>query len=349
LTLLILAACGAFGITALLGYPVIPWLRKLKFGQIILDIGPKWHKHKQGTPTMGGMMFIAGIALSAATAFAANVWLGLGLFDVPDIGVFTLRTSREITIKLVAGLIMAVTFGLLGFADDYVKVVKKRNKGLSISQKSVLQILISVGYLYSLYLAMHKSPYTVIPFVGSVHLGWFFWIFGFCVLYATTNAVNFTDGVDGLCSSVTVTAGVALAVIAVMRGLFGAGVLAAAMVGGCAGFLVWNRNPAKVFMGDTGALFLGGLLIAITFALDMPIILLLVGLVYVIEGMSDVIQIGYFKLTHGKRIFRMAPFHHHLERGGWNEKKITLVLSLVNLIGCIAGIAAVWFGVPRLS
>ncbi|MDR0532097.1 MAG: phospho-N-acetylmuramoyl-pentapeptide-transferase [Oscillospiraceae bacterium] len=339
---MIIAALAALGITALLGYALIPWLHKLKFGQIILDIGPSWHKHKQGTPTMGGLMFIPGVLLSCGAVFLTD-WLLGGKLLRPDA-----FFAQGFATKLGTGLLMAALFGLMGFLDDYIKVVKKRNKGLSISQKTIMQLLISLGYLSSLWLSMEKAPYTFIPFVGQVQLRWFFWIFAFVVVYASTNAVNFTDGVDGLCSGVTLVAGVGFAVFAVMRGMFGAGVVAAAMAGGCAGFLIWNHNPAKVIMGDTGALFLGGLVVAISFTLDCPVILLLMGLIYVIEGLSDVIQIGYFKLTHGKRIFKMAPIHHHFEMSGWNEKKIGLVFSLVQLLGVAAAIALLYFGLPIL-
>ncbi|MCL2107220.1 MAG: phospho-N-acetylmuramoyl-pentapeptide-transferase [Oscillospiraceae bacterium] len=338
---MLIAAGAAAGTTALLGYPLIPWLHKMKFGQIILDIGPSWHKHKQGTPTMGGMLFIPGILLAAIVTFAVDALVGGKLFSS---GQFT-YDAKAVAGKLAAGLIMASLFGMLGFMDDYTKIVKKRNKGLSVGQKSVAQVLVIAGYLFSLYLSMGREPYTLIPFVrGPVGLGWFFWIFGAVVVYATINAVNFTDGVDGLCSSVTVTAAAALAVIAVLRGCFGVGIVSAALAGGCVGFLVWNRNPAKVIMGDTGSMFLGGMVVAISFALDMPVILLLVGIIYVIEGMSDVIQIGYFKMTGGKRVFKMAPIHHHFEMNGWKEKKIVAVFSLINAAGAALGVALVWFG-----
>jgi len=335
-----LAAGAAMGTTALLGYVFIPWLHKLRFGQIILDIGPSWHKHKQGTPTMGGFMFIIGITASAAAAFGADAVMQ-GRLLAGSLAGFTLQ---GVNAKLFSGLLMALFFALMGFADDYVKVVKKRNMGLAAWQKTVAQILISVGYLTSLWLSMGRDPYTLVPFVGQVRLGWFFWIFGFAVIYSTVNSANFTDGVDGLCSGVTMTAAAGLLVFAVLRGMFGAGVLAAATIGGLAGFLVWNKNPAKVIMGDTGSNFLGGLMLAIAFALDTPVILLLMCLIYVIEGMSDVLQIGYYKLSGGKRIFKMAPIHHHFEMSGWNEKKIGVVFSLVNLAGVLAGLAVVWFG-----
>ena len=335
-----LAALAAAGTTWLLGYVFIPWLHKLRFGQIILDIGPSWHKHKQGTPTMGGFMFIIGIIASVAAAFGADAAMKGRLLA----GGLAGWGLQGLNAKLFSGILVAVFFALLGFADDYVKVVKKRNLGLTVVQKTVAQLLIIVGYLASLWLSMGKDPYTLVPFVGQVRLGWFFWVFGYIVIYATVNAVNLTDGVDGLCSGVTVTAAAGLLVFAVLRGMFGAGVLAAAVIGALAGFLVWNKNPAKVIMGDTGSFFLGGLMVAIAFALDCPVILLLMGLIYVIEGMSDVLQIGYYKMTGGKRIFKMAPIHHHFELSGWKEKKIGVVFSLVNLLGVIAGLAVVWFG-----
>lgn len=324
---IIVAAVVAFLATQLLGKSMIPWLHKLKFGQTILDIGPSWHKNKQGTPTMGGIMFIISICASSAVILLINT-----LMKNP------LHIDSQMHIKLWAGIIMALAFGLIGFADDYIKVVKKRNLGLTIPQKSIAQIVACAGYLTALYFAMGKSPYMYVPFVGQVKMGIFFWILGVCVLYGAINAVNFTDGIDGLCASVTVTCAAGFIVIAVMRSVFGVGVLASALMGGCAGFLIYNRHPAKVFMGDTGSMFLGGLVVALAYAVDCPLILIFLGILYVIEAMSDVIQIGYFKLTHGKRIFRMAPIHHHFEMGGWSENKIVTVFCAVNIVGCIIGI-----------
>ena len=330
---MILTCIFSFGITAVLGFGIIPWLRKLKFGQTILEEGPKWHKSKQGTPTMGGIMFIIGIFVSAAAFLVVNYATGnrLGL-------------TGDMNTKLWAGLIMALMFGLVGFADDYIKVVKKRNLGLSIIQKTVFQLVICAGYLASLYLAMGKDPYMFIPFFGRVGLGFWFWILGVCVIYGAINAVNFTDGIDGLCSSVTATAAACFVAIAVIHKAFGVGIIAAALLGGCIGFFVWNKFPAKVFMGDTGSMFLGGMVVAIAYALDCPVILLFIGFIYVIEALSDVIQIGYFKLTGGKRIFKMAPIHHHFEMSGWSEKKIDAVFCVVNLIVGIIGVVLMNFG-----
>ncbi len=335
-----LAMSGIAGllITWVLGYAVIPWLHKLKFGQTILDIGPNWHKQKQGTPTMGGIMFIAGTVLAVAVTLITDKIMGgnlvTGKSAVPD----------EMRTKLWAGLIMALCFGLIGFADDYIKVVKKRNLGLTITQKTVAQILVCGGYLGSIFMAQGGKPYMYIPFVGSVELGFFYWIIGFCVMYGAINAVNFTDGIDGLCSSVTVITAISFVVIALFKDSTGISVAAAALAGACIGFYIWNRNPAKVFMGDTGSMFLGGMVVALAYAVDCPLILLPVGIIYVIEAMSDVIQIGYFKLTHGKRIFKMAPIHHHFEMSGWNEKKIVRVFCFVNVIGCVIGVLLYKFG-----
>ena len=330
---MIIAGVVALAGTAILGKVFIPWLHKLKFGQTILDIGPSWHKNKQGTPTMGGIMFIISITIACVAALLLNAVTGNKLM-----------LSGETQAKLWAGLIMALLFGMIGFADDYIKVVKKRNLGLTIIQKSVVQVLVCAGYLISLYLSMGKDPYMYVPFFGNVRLGIFFWVLGVCVLYGAINAVNFTDGIDGLCSSVTVTCAAGFIVVALISNALGMGIIASALLGGCAGFLIWNRHPAKVFMGDTGSMFLGGMVVALSYAVDCPWILLFLGLVYVIEAVSDVIQIGYFKLTHGKRIFRMAPIHHHFEMGGWSENKIVTVFSVVNIIGCAVGIALMYFG-----
>ena len=330
---MILSGVAALGITAILGFGIIPWLRKLKFGQTILEEGPKWHKSKQGTPTMGGIMFIIGIFFSAAAMLVVNYVTGNKL-----------ELTGDMNTKIWAGLIMALMFGLVGFADDYIKVVKKRNLGLSIVQKSIAQVVICAGYLTSIFLAMGKDPYMFVPFIGKVDLEIWFWVLGVCVIYGAINAVNFTDGIDGLCSSVTATAAVSFIAIAVIHKFLGVGVLAAALLGGCIGFFIWNKFPAKVFMGDTGSMFLGGMVVAIAYALDCPVILILTGFIYVIEALSDVIQIGYYKITHGKRIFKMAPIHHHFEMCGWSEKKIDAVFCTVNLIAGIIGVVVMYYG-----
>lgn len=335
---LAVVAAASFLISFGLGFVVIPWLKKLKFGQnILLEDGPVWHKSKQGTPTMGGIMFIVSTVLSVIAVLITDKILGGNLFAgetaVPD----------KMKVKLVSAVILALGFGIIGFADDYIKVVKKRNLGLTIMQKSIAQIVLMLGYLITLYI--NGLTYMKIPFVGAVELKWFFWIFGIAVIYGTVNAVNFTDGVDGLCASVTAVTAIAFTIAALMSKFFGISILAAGLLGGCLGYLIWNHYPSKVMMGDTGALFLGGLVAGLAYAIDCPLILLLFGILYVIEAMSDVLQIGYFKATHGKRIFKMAPIHHHFEMSGWKEVKIVAVFTLVNAIGCVLGLVIYYYGV----
>ncbi|MBQ5996026.1 MAG: phospho-N-acetylmuramoyl-pentapeptide-transferase [Clostridia bacterium] len=333
---IIFAIVLGFFISFLLGFVLIPWLRKLKFGQTILDIGPAWHKSKQGTPVMGGIMFIVSTVVTFAAVMLTDYLLG-GKLLVGDSLV-----PNSMKIKIFAGIIMAFGFGLIGFADDYIKVAKKRNLGLTITQKSVAQIALMLAYLGALY--MSGNTYMQIPFAGNVDLKWFFWFFGMGVIYLTVNAVNFTDGVDGLCASVTATAAIGFIVIAVLKGFFGVSILAASLAGACAGYLIWNWHPSKVMMGDTGSMFLGGMVVALAYAIDAPLIILFIGIIYVIEMLSDLLQIGYFKATHGKRIFKMAPIHHHFEMCGWKEVKIVIVFSLINIIGCIVGVALFYFG-----
>ncbi len=333
----IVAAVIAFGISFGLGYVVIPFLHKIKFGQTILDIGPKWHKNKQGTPTMGGILFIAGTVIAFCVVLVIDKLSGGNIIEVNDIVADSMR------VKIYGGLIMALGFAFIGFLDDYIKVVKKRNKGLSIIQKTALQIVLMVGYLVTLYMN-DPTGSMFIPFVGMVETKIFFWVIGVGVIYCTTNAVNFTDGIDGLCGSVTFTAALSFIAIAALRNCFGISLLAAALAGGLVGYLVWNWHPAKVMMGDLGSMFLGGMIVAFSYAVDCPLIILLTGIIYVAEFGSDVLQIGYFKLTHGKRIFKMAPIHHHFEMCGWKEVKIVKIFSLVNLIGGIIAVLLVYFG-----
>ena len=329
----------SFLIAFLLGFVLIPWLRKLKFGQTILDIGPAWHKSKQGTPVMGGIMFIVSTILSVICVLVTDHLMGGNLFGSEHILPDTLK------VKLVAGVILAIGLGFVGFADDYIKVVKKRNLGLTEIQKTIPQVILIIGYLATL--SMNGLTYMQIPFVGAVNLKWFFWIFGIAVIYGAVNAVNFTDGVDGLCASVTSTAALAFCIAALMTNFFGISILAAALFGGCLGYLIWNYYPSKVMMGDTGSMFLGGMVVALAYAIDCPLILVFFGIIYVIEALSDVLQIGYFKLTHGKRIFKMAPIHHHFEMCGWKERKIVTIFSLVNILGCVIGLILYYYGIIK--
>ncbi len=333
------AAVLSFLIAFLLGFVLIPWLRKLKFGQTILDIGPAWHKSKQGTPVMGGIMFIISTIISVIVVLVTDHILGGDLFGSEHI------IPSQLKVKLVAGIMLALGLGFVGFADDYIKVVKKRNLGLTEIQKTIPQIIIIIAYLTVLHL--NGLTFMEIPFVGTVELKWFFWIFGVAVIYGAVNAVNFTDGVDGLCASVTSTAAVAFCIAALMTKFLGISILAAALMGGVLGYLIWNYYPSKVMMGDTGSMFLGGMVVALAYAIDCPIILVFFGIIYVIEALSDVLQIGYFKITHGKRIFKMAPIHHHFEMCGWKERKIVTIFSLVNILGCAIGLALYYYGVIK--
>ena len=328
----IAAAVLAFSVTALLGKWMVPFLHKINFGQTIREVGPKWHKKKNGTPTMGGFMFIAGIVLAAAVC-------------VPVYYRVTGQSSLELMMrtKIAGGLLMALGFGAIGFFDDYIKVVKKRNLGLNVRQKLILQFLVAGGYLYSLYLAGGTGILSI-PFAGSFNLGIWYWILSLLFIVGIVNAVNFTDGIDGLNASVTFFVSIFFLIISGILGLSGMGILAAATAGACLGFLIWNFNPAKVFMGDTGSLFLGGMVCALGFGLNLPILILPLGIIYICEILSVVLQVGYFKLTHGKRLFKMAPIHHHFEMCGWNEVKICAVFSLVTMLMGVASTLWVVYG-----
>ncbi len=334
----VLSVVIGFGVSWLLGYVLIPWLHKIKFGQTILDIGPSWHKKKQGTPTMGGFLFIIGFALSLFTVLLTDKLLG------GDILTFdTARPAHTVYIKVFAGILMAAGFGFIGFIDDYIKVVKKRNLGLTEIQKTGMEMLVAAAYLFTLY-KFAGINYMFIPYYGILESTLLFWLVGFAALYCTVNAVNFLDGVDGLCASVTGLVCVAFAVCAVLRQFTGLSVVACALFGSLAGYLIWNWNPSKVMMGDVGSLFLGGMVCALAYAIDVPWVILLIGIIYVAEFGSDVLQVAYIKTHHGKKLFRMAPIHHHYEMGGWSEKKICVVFSLITLLGSAAAIALLWFG-----
>ena len=319
--LYLLVSVIAFAITAALGKWMIPFLHKLKFGQTIREVGPSWHKNKQGTPTMGGLMFILGIAIAMIVCLPIAYSLGL-------------EETVLLKAKTFAGLGMAVAFGAIGFMDDYISILKKRNLGLTERQKLVLQFAVVAAYLASVAFA-GGATHTTIPFVGQVDLGWLYYPLAAVVIVGVVNAVNFTDGIDGLNTTVSFFAFLSLALCAGLLSMTGLSAMGLASAAACIGFLIWNWHPAKVFMGDTGSLFLGGAVCGMAFALDMPLILVLVGIIYIVETMSDIIQVLYFKATHGKRIFRMAPLHHHLEMGGWKETKVVFVFAGISLVFCI--------------
>ncbi len=303
-----------------LGFLLLPVLRALKAGQSMREIGPTWHNNKAGTPLMGGLMFI----------FATILCL---LFNIPamvDYSVFYV-------------LVLGLCFGLVGFLDDFCKVKFKRDLGLTAIQKALLQMAVSAIYLYILYTEGIMTCDIYVPFFNvTFYLHPIVYIFfAMFVMVGCVNAVNLTDGIDGLCGSVTIPVMVFFTVAAYSMGKYEVALLPACLVGGLTAYLFYNWHPAKVFMGDTGSLFLGGIVCALAFALDMPLILILVGFVYIVETLSDIIQVTYFKISHGKRIFKMAPIHHHFEMCGWKEVKIVLVFTLVSALMCVLA----WFGI----
>ncbi len=330
----IAAAVVAFAVSALMGFVVIPWLRRLKFGQTILDIGPKWHKSKEGIPTMGGILIVVGVIVGIAAAFAVDVLLGKKFLSED------LSSPIKLT-TFIAGIGLSLGMGLIGFLDDYIKVALKRNLGLTARQKTLLQLLVSVAFLASL--AISGMDTTWVPFVGDVDIlhswGLIFWPVALFFVYGFTNAVNLTDGIDGLASTVTMVVSCGFIFISGpgMLNFFGTNVLSASLAGACIGFIVWNAHPAKVFMGDTGSMFLGGMVVALAFGIGRPILLVLMGLIYLIEALSVMLQVAVYKKTK-KRIFKMSPIHHHFEMSGWSENKIVFVFSFVTLITC--GLAA---------
>lgn len=318
----------AFGVSAAAGIFLIPLLKKLHFGQTIYEKGPAWHKSKQGTPMMGGFMFIIGTLAAVAAGYAIFRFRQHGSTAVPD--------NTELY-RLLAGLAFALLNGCIGFTDDYIKAVKKQNLGLKAKQKMVMQFIVSAAFLYALWLLGDRSTAIAFPFFGDVDFGIFYYPIMVLYLIFLTNAVNLTDGVDGLCGSVTVIVGLSFVMLCAAMGEWEYSIFAMALAGACLGFLVWNLHPAKVFMGDTGSMFLGGAVCAMGFAMHKHLLLALIAIVYVLDALSVVIQVTYFKLTKGKRLFKMSPIHHHFEMCGWSEYKIVITFSTAALI---AGIAA---------
>jgi len=323
----ILSFIVAFGVGVIAGQILIPVLRRLKAGQSIREDGPTWHMSKQGTPTMGGLMFI----LAMAAAILAAGWEAMRQGQYNHIVVF----------------LFALVFGVIGFVDDYEKVKHHHNTGLTAPQKFLLQLSASIAFTVLLRYLGFLTPNLYIPFVGvELILPWpVYMVFAAFVMVATVNAVNITDGVDGLAAGVTVPVALFYVAVAAWYGYMELGVFAAALAGGLTAFLLYNFHPAKVFMGDTGSLFLGGAVCGMAFALNIPLIIPVIGIIYVAEVLSDIIQVAYFKLSHGKRIFRMAPLHHHLEMGGWSEIKLVFVFTLITTLMCML---AFWGIMDRL-
>ena len=315
--IILFAFAISLAVCLIIGPVLIPALRRLKFGQSIRSDGPERHLQKQGTPTMGGVMFFFSLILG--TVFLAG--------------------DSYMTYFL---LVCALGFGLIGFVDDYIKIVKKRSLGLTAKQKIIGQLALSVGVSVAAVYMLQVSTEVVVPLLGwTLEFGVLYIPFLIFLLVGTTNAVNLTDGLDGLASGVTLIVALGYMLIGVLQSQMAVVVFSAALAGSCLGFLVFNHHPAKVFMGDTGSLFLGGAVCGTAFALDMPLVLIMVGIIYIIETLSVIIQVGYFKLTHGKRFFKMAPIHHHFEKCGWAEERIDLTFAAITAVMCILA----WFGV----
>ena len=324
---ILLAAVAAFAVSAVVGWFLIPVLRALRAGQSIKEIGPNWHKSKEGTPTMGGVMFILAVIVA--------------------VFVFGWRDMAAGNFSALYVLGFSLVCGAIGFADDFAKVKGRHNDGLSAGLRLLLELAASIAFLALLHrnLVPHLPPNLYLPFVNtSVPMLWgVYMVFAAFVMVGCVNAVNITDGLDGLAGSVTLVVCVFFAALSKWWEMGAVGIFAGALAGGLLGFLLYNFHPAKVFMGDTGSLFLGGAVCAMAFALDVPLVLVLVGIIYIAETMSDIIQVGYFKLTHGKRIFRMAPLHHHLELGGWSEVRIVLTFTGITLAFCLLAFVGVMY------
>ena len=300
---------------------LIPILRSHKLGQVILDIGPRWHKSKEGTPIMGGIGFILASMVTMAVFFVVQALRG---------------TGSDYFIPLALTLSFAVANGAIGFVDDYFKLFKKQNEGLTRKQKLVLQLAISIAYVIVMSYTGYMHTVIAIPFTGGVlDLGWVYYPVAVVVLTGVVNGGNITDGIDGLASTVTCVIGIFFAVVAFSFRDTALSMISAILIGATLGFLIYNFHPARVFMGDTGSLFLGALTIGAAFGFGNGVMGLIVCAVFVLEMLSSFWQILYFKLTRGKRFFKMAPIHHHFEQCGWSENLVVLVFSAVEIVFCL--------------
>ncbi|MBR3964144.1 MAG: phospho-N-acetylmuramoyl-pentapeptide-transferase [Clostridia bacterium] len=312
---------GVFFATWFILRKLIPVLKSRKIGQKIYDIGPRWHKGKEGTPIMGGLGFIISSVIAFAVLFAVYVYYG--------------RAEELYSAALT--LIMALLNALIGFFDDYTKLIKKQNQGFKAWQKFLLQLIVAAAYIWAMSACGFMNTALYIPYFGlTLELGVAYYLLAVFLLTGMVNAVNLTDGIDGLSSSVTAVVAVFFSVCAFHFVRPELAVLPATVVGGTVGFLMYNFYPAKIFMGDTGSLYLGGMVVGMAFMLGNPLIIVVAGLIYIVEVASDILQVAYFKVSHGKRIFKMAPIHHHFEKCGWSEVKIVLVFTAVTIVTCIA-------------
>jgi phospho-N-acetylmuramoyl-pentapeptide-transferase len=303
----------------------IPILKSHKVGQKILDIGPRWHKSKEGTPTMGGICFII-----------PTLVVSLGLFVFASV-----NGEAKNLIPLALTLLLGVMNALIGFVDDYTKLIKKQNEGLKAYQKFLLQVLSASFYVFMMTISGNMTTELMIPYFNvTVDLGIFYYVFAIILICGFVNSTNLTDGIDGLCSSIGAIVAAFFAVASFALNNISSILASAMLIGGCIGFLVYNFHPARVFMGDTGSLYIGGMIMGMAFAINNPLVAVVCGLVFIIETASVMLQVGSFKLT-GKRIFKMAPIHHHFEKSGWGEVKIVAVFSALTLVFCVAA----WFGI----
>jgi len=319
----LLAGCV---LTIILGKFVLAELRKLKAGQEIRQDGPTWHNSKAGTPTMGGLCFILGIL-----ATLGIVWVMYSPKLPEVLGMPQLQAGMLV-------LFLAFGSGLIGFLDDFIKVVRHRNLGLTEAQKMILQIALTFGFMFGLHSLGLLTTQVQFPIFGLVDMGLLYYPIAFFGIIFLVNAVNLTDGLDGLCTGVTFVSMIGYLLAGSLLGFVHVSLIAAATAGACAGFLVWNFYPAKVFMGDTGSMFFGGIVTALAFVMQRPELVLFFGIVYIWDAMTVVIQRTYFKATHGKRIFRMTPIHHAFEMRGWREVKIDGFFALIAVIGVAMGI-----------
>lgn len=312
-----------FAISVICGIITIPILKKLKIGQIERDDGPASHLKKQGTPTMGGIIMIVAIIIAT---------VGVCIF-------FSVTNNQELIKRLVPLLIITIAFGMIGFIDDFKKLVLKNTDGLKPKYKMLGLLIIAVIYVLFLVYGFKLGTDTYIPiFKIYINIPVFLYIpLAVLVILSTTNAINLTDGVDGLASSVSCLIVTCLTVIGISNQMYEVSIFGSIVIGATLGFLIFNLHPAKVFMGDTGSLMLGGIISSIALYLKMPLLLVLIAIIPVLEALSDIIQVMYYKKT-GKRVFKMAPLHHHFELSGWKENKIVVVFSLITLIACAVGL-----------
>ncbi|MBQ8687975.1 MAG: phospho-N-acetylmuramoyl-pentapeptide-transferase [Ruminococcus sp.] len=329
----------SFVIAAIGGKMLIPFLHKLKFGQPIkVEFGPKWHEGKQGTPTMGGIMFIISSVIAVAVGYVLY-----RMFASPD-GAETADLTNG-ALRILSCIVFCMLFGLIGFIDDFTKVARKHNDGLSPMQKIVFQVAVAAGWLLVMRLLGDTNTEIDLAFV-SFDISWFYYPLMVLVILYLTNAVNLTDGVDGLCGTVTMVNMLLYTVICSVLAMTEMTLFTIAIAGGCLGFLVWNLHPAKCFMGDTGSMYLGAAVTCVGLATHQHLVLVLLALVYILEALSVMIQVTYFKYTkkkygEGRRIFKMTPIHHHFEMSGFSEYKIVITFSLFSLIAGLGGVLLV--------